>query len=616
MKSYENNMADQDVIVHSLRVLSDIKNPALTQLKRDINSIKNSAISIATRTDKFWQALSEDDVITPLEKKIIKREMENIANSYTALYTQAVAEHYETAEFFTDYMATYNALRNYLYYTIKLFDNMEENTEVDRDEFNEFFSDYYYSENFAIVSMTVGVIANIGFKVLTSLEDEGEEGEIGLYLGALYQYIDDEWKIINRELYFGKSAVLPPEMQGRYFLCTADVLLDDYFYVNDDPLELNGEILKVYTQYNNGIIYVFEDNTWLRKEPDEDYRYLVAIGDYYSIKNALPEIMKEEVISITRNSNGTDYYGPLTVPPQNPNEGDFFLYIGETSAGEDPEWIKYELYIYRNGDWERLDEDEFQNRDYFMRALQDILTNAPATTGYFSTAFCNAFFANQASINALSTKVIYLDVGGVIRSKENEYSPYEHGLMIDAEGNIDANENTHIGGFCNIDGNVNIGGNTSISGDMDFGGNVNLSGRTVITGDAHFTGDIDSGPLYLSSTSPTPITITYHAGEEYPERSLYDGHGTFGNISFTKYEVRISHGSSYRLVKVKFYNGTSLVYSDEHNTMNTRFLLPYNFTFTYNMDSDTKTLKLRNLPTTQPVESDVVWNDNGTLKVT
>ena len=113
MKSYENNMADQDVIVHSLRVLSEIKNPALSQLRRDVNSTRQVTAQIAQKNDKYWKELSDDGIITPLEKKIILREMENIANSYTALYTEAVAEHYDTAEFFLDYQATYNDLRTY-----------------------------------------------------------------------------------------------------------------------------------------------------------------------------------------------------------------------------------------------------------------------------------------------------------------------------------------------------------------------------------------------------------------------------------------------------------------------------------------------------------------------
>lgn len=497
MKSYENNMADQDVIVHSLRVLSEIKNPALSQLKRDVSIVQKSATALSQKQDKYWTDLASDGVITPLEKKIVLREMENIANSYTALYTQAVSEHYDTAPFFTDYMATYNALRNYLYYTLHLFDNMDAQTEVDREEFNNYFSAYYYSENFAIVSMTVGVITDLGFKILESLEDEGEEGEVGIYRGTLYQYTDGEWKIINKELYYGKSDVLPPAMEGRYFLCTANTLLYDVLYVNDDPLELNGEMLEVGGSYEQGIIYVYENNHWQRKEPDEDYRYIVAMGDYYSVKQTIPDIIKSEVADIARTAAGSTYYGPLLVPPVNPQENDYFLYKGETS-GETPQprWVFASLYMFKNNDWVRLDESLAQNQKYYMEALKDILTITKSTTGYFNSLFCNAFFANDAAMNSLSLRVIYLQEDGVIKS--NDYEAEEEGLLIDADGNLDANMDTHIAGKVAIgvklkddqgnyrpdfnDYDVVIGGNTKIAGYTTIGGSVTLGGNMISQG--------------------------------------------------------------------------------------------------------------------------------------
>ena len=481
-KTYENNMADQDVVVHSLRVLSEIKNPALSQLKRDLGTQQASAQALALKQDKFYKSLSDDGIISPMEKKIVLREMESIANSYTALYTQAVAEHYDTAPFFTDYMATYAALRNYIYSELHLFDNMDQDTEVDRDEFNRYFSAYYYDENFAIVSMTVGVITDMGFKILESLEDEGEEGEVGIYRGTLYQYIDGEWKVINKELYYGKSANLPPEMEGRYFLCTDNVLLYDVLYVNDDPLELNGEMLEVGGTYEKGIIYVFQDQHWQRVEPDEDYRYLVALGDYYSVKDTIPAIMKAQIESVARTVAGSTYYGPLRVPPQNPQENDFFLYSGETSGETPPRWVFASLYMYKNSEWVRLDEGLAQNQKYYMEALQDILTITETTTGYFSTVFCNAFFTNQAAMNALSTKVIYLQGDGVLRSEETAYIAGIQGLLIDSDGNIDANGNVHIGsgkatGSTNVftcDGVAVINGTTTIGGNATIGGVCNV----------------------------------------------------------------------------------------------------------------------------------------------
>ena len=489
MKTYENNMADQDVVVHSLRVLTDVKSPALSQLKRDLNTQQVTSQALARKQEKFYKSLSDDGIISPMEKKIVQREMESIATSYTALYQQAVAEHYEQAAFFQDYMATYAALRDYIYSDLHLFDNMDEDTEVDRDQFNEFFSDYYYSENTAIVSMTVGVITEMGFKVLTSLEDEGEDGQVGIYHGALYQYIDQQWKPIDRELYYGKSETLPPAMDGRYFLCTKNVILTDILYVNDEPLEVNGEALEIGDSYEKGVIYVYEDYHWQAKDPEEDYRYIVAMGDYYLIKEVLPAVFKTEVENIARVAAGSTYYGALLVPPVNPQENDFFLYAGQTSGETPPRWVFASLYMYKSGNWVRLDETIAQNQKYYMEALQDILTITESTSGYFSTVFCNAFFTNQAAMNSLSTQVIVLRTNGALKSEN--YEANTAGLLIDSDGNIDANGNTHIGasssnkvaiGVPLTDSDLGtydvvIGGNAKVKGDMEIGGNTVFRGK-------------------------------------------------------------------------------------------------------------------------------------------
>ena len=444
------------------------------------------------------------------------------------------------------------------------------------------------------------------------MQDEGEEGDVGLYHGSLYQYTDEHWQPINRELYYGPSATLPPAEDGRYFLCTANGYLDDVLYLNDEPFIVNDEEFCVFTHYEKGYIYVYEDHHWQRKEPDEDYRYIVAMGDYYNVNDELPSVIKSEVSNIARTAS-SNYYGPLLQPPQNPTEGEFFLYTGQTGSGENPQWVQYKLYIYRNGDWQKLDENNFQNRNYFMQALQDILTNAPATTGYFSTAFCNAFFANQASVNALSTKVIFLQGDGVIKS--DNWVSGESGLLIDAAGNIEAYGTTYIGENAIIAGNIS-GATGTFSGNLNITGEAVLKGRTIIEGDAIFKGDIDSGPLELNSVQPTPKIYTYPAGSKIPFGELcYNVIGTYnGTISFDTCSCGQGSGVSTRLSLKK--NGI-IVYQEEHqgDTSN-KHTLDYNMTYYYNGTSGSKTFKLKNLPTTQPAESNTIWRDsNGFLKI-
>ena len=131
----------------------------------------------------------------------------------------------------------------------------------------------------------------------------------------------------------------------------------------------------------------------------------------------------------------------------------------------------------------------------------------PSTSGYFSTAFCNAFFANQASINALSTKVIYLDTGGALRSKETEYIYHTKGLLIDAAGNIDANGSTHIGGNLAIDGAAQISGNCTISGATQITGNCNIGGNATFNGTINTSKECIAAGFELTGLQPGLISL-------------------------------------------------------------------------------------------------------------
>lgn len=676
MKTYENNMADQDVVVHSLKVLSELKNPALSQLQRDLVIQKNTTQAMAQRTDKYWTTLSDDGVITPIEKKVVLREMESIANSYTALYTQAVAEQYDQAPFFQDYMATYNALRNYIYSTLHLFDNMEESTEVDREEFNEYFSNYYYSENYALVSMTVGVISDLGFKVLTSLEDEGEEGQVGIYEGVLYQYIEGEWKIINRDLYYGYSAALPPPLEGRYFLCTADGVLSDVLYVNDEPLEINGEMLEIGNTYERGYIYVYENNYWARKDPSEDYRYIVAMGDYYSLYQALPPVMKTEVENVARKVAGSNYCGALTVPPVDPQENDFFLYAGATSGtlpedrsdwpDEPPPWIFASLYIYRDGRWKWLNEDQVQNQKYYMEALQDILSITATTSGYFTSVFCNAFFANQAAMNELSTKVIELRSGGAIRSEATSFIEGQQGLLIDADGNLKAYGNTILGsenGRCEINSNAIYKGSIESgclflynvpAASVTVTANTSKSAKTFIDDLAaiYYTAGIVYRPDSLTVNSNSYVYFKYtHSmtgSNTVTERKYYDAQWElYSNTKYAwkcyyydyttiteTYSVTVYYGNSESVTSSTTFTYTKTVISrtsgrewiqgyDNKPSITTVLPTPgtyysgnCNFTMSMTVSMGTRTMKLVGLPNySSSLPVNTVYVDNGVLKI-
>ena len=235
----------------------------------------------------------------------------------------------------------------------------------------------------------------------------------------------------------------------------------------------------------------------------------------------------------------------------------------------------------------------------------------------FSTVFADAFFSNSATFENLSTKTIYLRYGGNIQSDNSQYVPGKLGLNIDYVGNIDANGYTHIGGNCTIDGNANIKTDGTISGTLDIEGSAFLHGRTIIEGDATFSGDIYSGPLELTSSSPQPKVYNYPAGAYNFPGDLRNVTGMYGNIQFDRLWVGFSGGQNVYLALwsngVKVYEHTKRIYYAEERAW---YRLDYQLTYSYNGTSGSKTFKLKNLPSTEPSEPNIVWNDNGVLKIT
>lgn len=564
MKTYERNLADQDVIVHSLKVLGSAEGGVFTEIRRSVEAVKKTISAQIKQQDEYWKALSADGVISTVEKQSLKREMENIRRSYSAVTTQATSLGYSNPLLQT-YVDVYDDLRNYIYDTLKLFDDMTRESVIDdRDAFNDYFSTYYYWENFILLAITKGILDTIQIRVLTNLQETGTEGEVALYHGKIYQYTNGAWKSVSTGSYKGPMTELPSPEEDAFFIAADDFLMLDVLYVNEDELYVNGEQLGVMNYANKGYIYYCLNGVWYREDDKTNWRYAAAFADVLSITGELPEIfqvaiddLQEQVTQIatsladeieTRQNQYTiidgdivridetiyslnsdvvantqelashaqdlldqaaelrdqaaeleaqgsdvtdllaraaaleaqaaaieqelagkishlpEYFGASAIIPANPQEGDFFLYTGSTITVSGFEWRFANVYRFHDGSWQRLDSGDSAYSSYYMMALDDILANTKTTTGYFNTAFANAFFTNNATMDELSTRTIYLRRGGYIQSAKTSYSSHLHGLRIDSDGNIDANGDTHIGGTCTIDGTTTIGGNTTIGG--------------------------------------------------------------------------------------------------------------------------------------------------------
>ena len=473
----ELNHAGEHAVFGSIEVLGDIESSNLKTVRREVNLIQNTQVKLNTKVDEYWEDLSDDGIITPTEKIALRKEWEGIQQTYNALYQEALAKQILNTPYWIDYDTAYDTLKDVLFTDEAIFDFMENTSTLkDKDALDEAFSEYYYSQQFVNLAITTGLIDKLGLRSLTSLEEEGYNGELAFYRGELYQYLDDTWVKVNTQPYLGiinnNTSALTQAEEGQYFLTgTTPFYIMDELYVNEMALVVNNDTLLVtYEKTELGKIYYKHNDVWVQAD-DDDPRYIAILADYITVTGQMPEMFVEQVKEIAETTIPPQpkYLGVSSTSPANPNKGDYFVYSG-ISTGD---WVKSRIYRWSGSLWERLDYDDYNNSDYYMSALQDILNLENAGDGYFSSLFCNAFFANQASINALKVKTIYLYNTGAIQSQNATYVAETTGLRIDASGNIDANGSVHIKGPCAI--------GTSLSNRGNY--DVMIAGHTKVVGE-------------------------------------------------------------------------------------------------------------------------------------
>ena len=556
MKTYENNMADQALVVKSLKVLDKIEGGGVTEIKNDVEAVRRQTVAQNKKQEEFWKQFSDDGVISVIEKQSLYRESQNIDRSYAAITQQAEILQIEST-ILADYNRTYNALHTYLYTTLKLFDDMSSETVIDdRDTFNGYFSGYYFDENFVLLAITAGILDSIDFRVLESLTEPGTEGETAIYRGGLYQYINGSWKNVSTGAYKGPRTELPPDEEGAFFIVSESFTLTQGLIVNGEELYVNGDLLGVVSTYLKGYIYYYEDGTWHPVFDKTDWRYAAAFADVINITGELPQIFQDAIDDLqeqldshvqtleeeiaTKHGQYTIIDGDIvliddaiqgivdranaqasTISDQqsqldnqqtqiNGKISHLPVYLGPATSTSylSPQVGDYYLHTGSGADylkikrfdggssWYTLDPAMSQFKNYYMMALEDILAAENAGTGTFTQLFCQAFWAASADIDTLDVKTIFLRQTGRIQSAHTTYVREAVGLDIDAAGNIDANGDTHIAG------KVAIGVSLKNSQDQyqpDFsnydcviGGDTLIKGNATIAETANFKGSIST----------------------------------------------------------------------------------------------------------------------------
>lgn len=656
-KTYEKNMADTALVVKSLKVLDNIDGGGIKEIKNSVESVKRQATAQAKQQEEYWKSLSDDGVITVIEKQTLYRESQNIARSYAAITQQAQTLGMPST-LVQDYIDTYNALRSYLYTTLKIFDDMSTETNIDdRDTFNAYFSNYYFSENFVLIAITNGILDSIDFRVLQSLTEPGTEGETAIYHGGLYQYINGQWKNVTTGAYKGPRNELPADEEEAFFIVSESFTLTEGLIVNGEELYVNGDLLGITHTYLKGQIYYFQDGTWKAEHDRTNWRYAAAFADVINITGELPQIFQDaiddlqeqintkasaqslqeeiaarqgqytiingdivqinsDITEIIERADGVDetlseqaedlraqaeelrtqaaelesqgedvsslltratslerqaesmeteisgkvshlpeYKGPLLNSPSVPDNakpGDFYLSLNTGAA--------YYLKIARlrqvsesQYQWDYLDPDVAQNRNYYMMALEDILAAENTGSGRFTQVFCQSFWTASANVNTLDVKTIYLRQSGAIQSANATYVKQRVGLRQDASGNIDANGDTHIAGKVALGVDLYNEQNQYMPDftnyDVVIGGNVKIKGQTDVDSSMNLKGVVTAANLSLNGFGPGDIILRRldfnYAPAELKVVEYYTqicGTGVF-RLTFT---MTIVQGSMYR----------------------------------------------------------------------
>lgn len=702
MKNYENNMADQVLVVKSLKVLDKVDGGAFKEIKQNVEAVKKQTNVISRQQDEYWKTLSDDGIITPIEKQSLLRESKNIDRSFAAITQQAATLGIASA-ILEDYVATYNALRTYLFTTLKLFDDMQSETNIDdRDTFNAYFSGYYFSENFVLLAITAGILETIDFRVLQSLTEPGEEGETAIYHGALYQYVNGEWKNVTTGAYKGPQTELPPDEEEAFFIVSESFLMADVLIVNDEELLVNNDTLLISHTYQKGYIYYFQNGTWHPEWDKTNWRYAAAFADVINITGELPQLFQDGLDAIQANlddavlsleeeiaakqgqytiiggqmvliddllpqiideynsqqteidskiSHLPQYYA--ITAPQNPQQGDFYLYLGEDAHYG---FIRR----YNNGAWEWLDPELPQYSSYYSMAMNEIFEYEKDNPDVKLKFWAKNFWSICSHIDDLDVQVIKLRDNGSIQSDGLTYSQETRGLRIDQDGNLDANGNTHLG--ASVSNKVAIG--VPLTGNTDFnnyhtviGGKTLIRDDVKIKGNADFEGSIKNNSFSVEKLAQATIGLFrkektgMQCGEmPYILKAMFNldfGHYSGGaSLTLTdktlyvyrpgiisndcdKLEIAFQGNVPYRSAelpnrycyfRVHIKNGswvTIINYGsvDEDYDWQNITLSGLTILDLYSIVSDIAKVKYGVLPNENPMEAGQVYNDNGLLKI-
>ena len=455
----QENLADKELVVGSIKVLGSMSGGGTEKVRENIEMLQNTVKTQAAKTENYWESLTKDGIISPIEKKQLKKEYEGIDQTHTVLLQQAEAKGIDMSKEVIEYDTCFEELKNYLFVQLQLFQKMTEPTTIESAEvFNSYYNTYFNKLQNAQARVTIGEPGKI--RVISSLLEPGIDGEVVLYENNFYMYdmANHEWIGISVASKVGEYAGVrtdsPPQLLNMFFLVGPGGITEDFIEFTTEArssednawTDENGNIIFINYGFEEGYIYFWnERNEFEKVEDKNNWRYIVAMNDmiacHFEVSPQLYEWLTGELAEnigegITEKTlEKIPKYERVHDVPQNPNNGDFILWDAPSTA----RFTKGHLYIYQKATVEWIELDPLDKsgavREKFMRALADILEVNPTETGYFSTVFAGAFFSNTATINSLSSREITITDNGLIKSRN--FVTGETGWCIKSNGHAE-----------------------------------------------------------------------------------------------------------------------------------------------------------------------------------
>lgn len=179
----QNDRSGEKLVVGSLEVIQEFKSSGLTRIESKIDMLDNKMTTEHLKTNDYWSALSDDCILTPVEKKTLKTNLEAEATQYAAIMAEAEKANAKNAKEVKEYDSYYKTFLNYIYNQLHCFDDMSANTEInDKETFNKMFADLQKYKQAAIDRIALENAKTAAHEISKDEIDIDHKGE---YLGRV-----------------------------------------------------------------------------------------------------------------------------------------------------------------------------------------------------------------------------------------------------------------------------------------------------------------------------------------------------------------------------------------------------------------------------------------------